>query len=49
MSVLIKKLLEITHAQWIYHNIVIHGAALGELITKKKKKLQIKIEKLLKL
>ena len=48
MSVLIKKLLEITHAQWIYHNIVIHGAALGELITKKKK-LQIKIEKQLKL
>ena len=42
---LISKLLEITHGQWIYRNLLVHERTSGVLATKKKKDLQREIQR----
>src|SRR5210317_2207056 len=44
MSGLIIRLLEVTHGQWIYRNLVVHDKVTGTLITKRKEELQAEIE-----
>ena len=41
---LVVKLLEVTHGQWIYRNILVHDAMTGTLATRRKEKLQTEIE-----
>ena len=41
MTGLIIKLLEITHEQWLYHNVMVHDTTMGTLITKRKEKFSI--------
>ena len=41
---LVVKLLEVTHGQWIYRNILVHDAMTGTLATRCKEKLQTEIE-----
>lgn len=43
-SGLVIKLLEITHGQWLYRNIVVHNAMAGTLATARKEELQLEIE-----
>ena len=42
---LITKLLEVTHGQWIYRNLLVHDRISGVLATKKKEELQREIQK----
>ena len=44
-SGLITKLLEVTHRQWIYRNLLVHEKTSGVLATKKKEELQIEIQR----
>ena len=41
---LITKLLEVTHGQWIYRNLLVHDRTTGILATQKKEELQAAIE-----
>ena len=42
---LIIKLLEVTHGQWIFRNLMVHDSVSGALVTKDKEDLQLEIEK----
>ena len=44
-SGLITKLLEVTHGQWIYRNLLVHEQTSGVLATKKKEEFQIEIQR----
>ncbi len=39
------KLLEITHGQWLYRNVVVHDATSGSMANKKKEDIQREIER----
>ena len=41
---LITKLLEVTHGQWIYRNLLVHDRTASILVTQKKEELQAAIE-----
>lgn len=41
---LVIKLLEITHGQWLYRNVVVHDAIAGTLVTQRKEEIQREIE-----
>ena len=41
---MIIKLLEITHGQWLYRNVMVHDITTGTLITKRKDEIKLKIE-----
>ena len=45
MERLVIKLLEVTHGQWIFRNLMVHDSILGVLVTKDKEELQLAIEK----
>ena len=45
MTGLIIKLLEITHGQWLYRNVMVHDSTTGTLITKRKEEIQLEIER----
>ena len=45
MTVMINKLLKITHGQWLYHNVMVHDSTPGTLITKRKEEIQLEIER----
>ena len=45
MTGLITKLLEITHGQWLYHNVMVHDITTDTLITKRKEEIQLGIER----
>ena len=38
------KLLKITHRQWLYCNVMVHGSTTGTLITNRKEEIQLEIE-----
>jgi hypothetical protein len=42
---LVIKLMEITHGQWLYRNVVEHDYVSGAIITKRKEEIQQEIEK----
>jgi hypothetical protein len=42
---LVIKLMETTHGQWLYCNVVVHDSVLGTLVTKRKEEIQQEIEK----
>ena len=42
---LVIKLLEVTHGQWIFRNLMVHDSILGVLVTRDKEELQVEIEK----
>jgi hypothetical protein len=42
---LVINLMEITHGQWLYCNVVLHDSVLGALVTKRKEEIQQEIEK----
>ena len=42
---LITKLLETTHGQWLYRNVVVHDRKSGAAATKRKEEIQMEIEK----
>jgi hypothetical protein len=42
---LVIKLMEITHQQWLYCNVVVHDSVLGAIVTKRKEEIQQEIEK----
>ena len=44
MTALIIKLLEITHGQWLYRNVMVHDSTTGTLITKRNEDIQLEIE-----
>ena len=44
-SGLITKLLEVTHGQWIYRNLLVHDKLSGVLATEKKEELQKEIQR----
>ena len=48
-QLLVTKLLEVTHGQWLYRNIQIHDSSTGLLATQRKEKLQKLIEDQLEL
>ena len=48
-QLLVTKLLEVTHGQWLYRNIQIHDSSTGLLATQRKEKLQTLIEDQLEL
>ena len=41
---LVTKLLEITHGQWLYRNLVVHDEVSGVLANKRKEELMMRIE-----
>jgi hypothetical protein len=43
--VLVQKLLEATHGQWLYQNIQIHDKAAGTMVTLRKEEIQQEIKK----
>ena len=43
-SGLVIKLLEVTHGQWLYRNVVVHDATAGSLVTQRKEEIQREIE-----
>ena len=45
MTGLIIKLLEITHGQWLYRNVMVHDNTTGTLTTKRKEEIQLEIER----
>ena len=45
MTGLIIKLLEITHEQWLYCNVMVHDNTTGTLITKRNQEIQLEIER----
>ena len=42
---LITKLLECTHGQWLYRNIVVNDRTSGEIATQRKEEIQMEVEK----
>jgi hypothetical protein len=44
MTTLVKKLLEVTHSMWIYHNISIHDPTTGILATQRKERIMDEVE-----
>ena len=46
---LVTRLLEVTHGQWLYRNVQVHGTTTGILATQRKGKLQKEIEDQLEL
>ena len=42
---LVTKLLECTHGQWLYRNIVVHDRTSGDIATQRKEEIQMEIEK----
>lgn len=42
---LITKLLEATHGQWLYRNVVVHDKVSGDAATRRKEEIQMEIEK----
>lgn len=42
---LVEQLLQITHGQWIYRNVVVHHKTTGMLVTQEKEKLQLEIDR----
>ncbi len=42
---LVIKLMEITHKQWLYCNVVVHNSMAGALVTRRKEEIQQEIEK----
>jgi hypothetical protein len=38
------KLLEITHRQWLYRNVVVHDRMAGDLVTRKKEEIREALE-----
>ena len=43
--VIVTHLLEVTHGQWLYHNIQVHDRLTGILATQRKEELQMEIER----
>ena len=43
-SGLVVRLLEVTHGQWLYHNVVVHDAVHGRLTLTRKEDIAAKIE-----
>ena len=41
---LVIRLLEITHGQWIYRNVMVHDRTAGELVSKRKEELRKALE-----
>ena len=41
---LITKLLEVTHSQWLYRNVVVHGSVSCDAATKRKEEIQMEVE-----
>ena len=41
---LIKKLMEVTHGQWLYRNMQVHDKVAGTLATLRKEEIQMEIE-----
>ena len=48
-SQLVIRLLEVTHGQWVYRNILVHDEACGALRTREKEQLQADIEEQMEL
>ena len=42
---LVTRLLEVTHGQWLYHNVQVHDRIMGTLTTQQKEELQMEIER----
>ena len=42
---LVTKLLECTHGQWLYRNIVVHDRTSGDIASQRKKEIQMEVEK----
>ena len=42
---LITKLLEVSHGQWLYRNVVVHDRVTGDAATRRKEEIQMEIEK----
>ena len=49
MTELIIKLLEITHGQWLYCNVMVHDSTTGTLITNRKEEIKLENESQLEL
>ena len=41
---LVIKLLEITHGQWLYRNVVVHDKTAGDLVTRRKEEIRDALE-----
>ena len=44
-GLILTRLLDVTHGQWLYRNVQVHDSKTGELATKKKEEIQMTIEK----
>jgi len=42
---LVTKLLECTHSQWLYRNIVVHDRTSGDIATQQMEEIQMEVEK----
>ena len=49
MTGLIQQLLQITHVQWIYRNVLVHDKTTGTLVTAHKEELRTEIDQQLEL
>ena len=41
---LVIRLLEITHGQWLYRNVMVHDKTAGDLVTRRKEEIQREME-----
>jgi len=46
---LVIKLIEVTHGQWIYRNVVVHDRTAGDLVSRRKEEIRIAIEEQIEL
>ena len=46
---LVIKLLEITHGQWLYRNVVVHDRTTGDLVSRRKEEIRDALEEQLEL
>jgi hypothetical protein len=46
---LVIKLLEITHGQWLYRNVVVHDRTAGELVSRRKEEIREALEEQMEL
>ena len=46
---LVIKLLEITHGQWLYRNVVVHDRTVGDLVTRRKEEIRVALEEQMEL
>jgi hypothetical protein len=46
---LVIKLLEITHGQWLYRNVVVHHRTAGDLVTRRKEEIREALEEQIEL